>query len=144
MSKSAYVIAGTVAAVFSGAPADHPDMQSVLVACPDTVQTGWTFDGTSWTAPVPPGAIVPASITNFQCRAILLATPNPANTAQTLFDLVDGQITAMAKTTDAYQAWEYANDVTRNGALVLQMTAALGLTSAQVDAMFIAASAISA
>ena len=101
--------------------------------------------------PAPPVSVppvqtptVPPSITNFQCRAILMQTPNPADSAQTLFQVVDAAIQAMGATTAAYQAWEYANEVTRSGSLVEQMAATLGVSSAEVDRLFIAASAISA
>lgn len=44
----------------------------------------------------------------------------------------------------ALDAWEYANHVYRNGALVISMSVALGLTSDQVDALFQMAEGIEA
>ena len=40
--------------------------------------------------------------------------------------------------------WEYANQIDRNGALVARLGAVLGLSSAQIDAMFIQAAGIAA
>jgi len=78
----------------------------------------------------PPAArFVPGAVTNFQCRAVLIA--------HGLFDQVDTMIRAAGGV--SLQAWEYANDVTRNGPLVVSMTGALGLTDEQVDDMFIEA-----
>lgn len=90
----------------------------------------------SWstTAPPPPTS-VPTQVTNFQARAALIAAG--------LFSQVD---TAIKQSTDpvARQAWEYANDITRHGALVQSMATQLGLTSTQLDALFVQAAGISA
>lgn len=79
---------------------------------------------------------VPASVTNFQARAALLAAG--------LFGQVDAAIKAQPQDSPAYQAWEYANDVTRNGTLVNSMAETLGLTSAQLDDLFRQAATIEA
>lgn len=87
-----------------------------------------------WTA-APYVAPVPFKVTNFQARAALMAAD--------LFDQVD---TALKTGGDAValQAWEYANDVTRGGALVNGLAASLGWTQEQLDDLFRAAAVIEA
>lgn len=79
---------------------------------------------------------VPAVVTNFQARAALLAAG--------LFDQVDAAIKAQPVTSAAYQAWEYANELTRAGVLVNTMAAELGLSAGQLDELFRAAAEIEA
>ncbi len=79
---------------------------------------------------------VPVQVTNFQARAVLLAAG--------LFDRVDAAIKAQPKASAAYQAWEYANDITRNGTLVNSMAEALGFTATQLDDLFRQAATIEA
>lgn len=84
-------------------------------------------------AALPP---VPRAVTNFQARAVLLAAG--------LFDQVDAAIKAQPQTSAAYQAWEYANEITRSGTLVNSMAETLSLTSVQLDDLFRQAAAIEA
>jgi hypothetical protein len=79
---------------------------------------------------------VPVQVTNFQARAVLLAAG--------LFDRVDAAIKAQPQTSAAYQAWEYANDITRNGTLVNSMAETLGFSAAQLDDLFRQAATIEA
>jgi hypothetical protein len=92
-------------------------------------------------APVP---YVPLSVTNAQARAILLSTPAPGGGS--LFDVVDAALRADTSLEGriGLAFWEYANQIDRNGALVTRLGAVLGLTSAQIDAMFIQASGLAA
>jgi hypothetical protein len=78
---------------------------------------------------------VPQVITNFQARAVLIA--------QGYFDDVNDFVAGLGDAT-ATAAWEYANEVTRSGALVAAVRAALGLTDQQMDDLFIAAAGIEA
>jgi hypothetical protein len=75
---------------------------------------------------------VPQTVTNFQCRAMLIA----AN----LFDQVDAALKAQGGV--ALQAWEYSATVHRQSPLVLSLAVSLGLTDQQIDAMFVQASQI--
>ncbi|MFP5516922.1 MAG: hypothetical protein ACLGJC_28045 [Alphaproteobacteria bacterium] len=79
---------------------------------------------------------VPAAVTNFQARAVLLAAG--------LFDQVDAAIKAQPVNSNARQAWEYANELTRNGTLVNSVSETLGLTAAQLDDLFRQAAKIEA
>lgn len=89
-------------------------------------------------------AAVPAEVTNFQARAVLLQTPglDPQQPDRTLFHDVDDALRAQGGV--AWQAWEYANTITRQGALVQAMAQQFGLTRAQLDALFVAGAAIEA
>jgi hypothetical protein len=88
----------------------------------------------------PTGPVVPASVSNFQARAYLMSIPSQRIAGQTLFDDANGEMAAAGGV--AHQAWEYANNFDRSGDLVNSIGGVLGLTSAQIDAMFIAASAV--
>lgn len=87
----------------------------------------------------------PASVTNWQARAELLARPGPPPFA-TLFDAVDAALRAplpaeasaadRAAARVGLQAWEYANNFARGGALVGAMAARLGLGDAELDELF--------
>ena len=59
MSNLAYVRGGTVIAVLPAPATLYPDIQSFLVACPDTVQANWTYDGTTF---VDPATVTPTTI----------------------------------------------------------------------------------
>ena len=95
-----------------------------------------------WAPPAPPPP-VPASVTNFQARAVLMQMPSPSGaTGRTLFQDVDDALHAEGGV--ALQAWEYANDVTRDGPLVNSLGARLGMTPEQLDGLFLAAATITA
>jgi len=61
-----------------------------------------------------------------------------------LLSSVDAAIDAMSEPSRsaARIEWEYSNELQRENALVLALAPALGLTSEQVDALFIAASTL--
>ena len=84
----------------------------------------------------PPAPRVPAAVTMRQARLALLG----AN----LLSSVDTAIDALPEPTKsaARIEWEYSNELQRGNALVAALTPALGLTSEQVDALFIAASTL--
>lgn len=76
----------------------------------------------------------PRVVTNFQARAALMAIG--------LFDQVDAYCKATGGAT--LQAWEYANNFYRNGALVNGLAPVFGLTPEQVDELFRQAAQIEA
>lgn len=88
--------------------------------------------------PAPPP--VPAEITNFQARALLMQMPGSAQ-GRTLFKDVDDALRALGGV--AWQAWEYTTVFPRNSELIATMAAQFNLSEAQIDQMFIAAAQIS-
>ena len=79
---------------------------------------------------------VPVTVTMRQARLALLAKGLLAN--------VDAAVAGMpgADGDAARIEWEYAATVDRNSQLVASLSSALGLTSAQLDALFIAAAGL--
>lgn len=79
-----------------------------------------------------------ASVTNYQTRAMLVE--------RGLFDKVDTALRSADMTVTAnriaLQAWDYANGFSRNSAIVTAMAGVLGLSSDDVDGLFIAAEAV--
>ena len=86
--------------------------------------------------PVPPPAPVPAEITMRQARLALLGAGKLA--------AVDTAIDAMVEPAKsaAKIEWEYSNTVQRHNGFVAALGPALGLTDAQIDALFLAAQAL--
>lgn len=84
----------------------------------------------------PPQYPVPAAVTMRQARLALLGAG--------LLSSVDAAIDAMSEPTKsaARIEWEYSNELQRSNPLVLALGPALNLTSEQIDALFIAASAL--
>ncbi len=93
---------------------------------------GWLWDGTTLTAPPSPPTPVPTSVTMRQARLALLAAG--------LLDSVETAITAAGVA--AKIEWDYATEVQRSSGLVPAMATALGMTEAQIDALFVAASTL--
>ena len=86
---------------------------------------------------------VPTSVTNFQARAVLLSMPSATGQAgRTLFDDINDALHTEGGV--ALQAWEYANDVTRDGPLVNSLANSLGLSQTDLDTLFINAASITA
>lgn len=85
---------------------------------------------------VVPVVPVPASVTMRQARLALLGAG--------LLDDVGAAIDSLQEPTKtaARIEWDYSSEVHRNRGLVLELSAALGLTEAQLDQLFITASKI--
>lgn len=136
MARYALIRAGVVVNVARAEP-DWPGLadydQAVELAEDQAVAPGHTYDGSVFAAPAPR---VPAAVTMRQARLALLG----AN----LLSSVDTAIDALPEPTKsaARIEWEYSNELQRGNALVAALTPALGLTSEQVDALFIAASTL--
>jgi hypothetical protein len=83
--------------------------------------------------PPPP---VPQTVSMAQARLALIGAG--------LFTAIDAGLKALPEPqrTTALTAWEYAPNVSRNGALVTTLGSQFGLTEAQLDALFTAAAAI--
>lgn len=105
---------------------------SRFVECPEGVRRGWLFDGVKYSAPPPAPATAPRTVTMRQARLALLAA-----------GLLNTVETAIAGAGPAAKIeWEYAQDVQRAAGLIPAMATALGLTDAQIDALFVAAAAL--
>jgi hypothetical protein len=110
------------------------DLMAAWLAASNPKADGWT----AYTPPPPEPEVpqVPQSVTMRQARLALLGAG--------VLSQVEGAINAMPEPqkSAARITWEYSAEVQRHNGLVSQMAPALGLTSAQIDALFIAAAQI--
>ena len=95
---------------------------------------GWTYIGGVWAAPSPPPTPGPASVSRVQALAAL--------THAGLYATAQAAVTAAGGIT--LLAWNNATQFDRTSPTIASLQGALGLTSAQVDALFIAAAQITA
>ena len=136
MARYALIRAGVVVNVARAEP-DWPGLddydQAVQLAEGEPVAPGHTYDGSVF---APPAPRVPAAVTMRQARLALFSAG--------LLSAVDTAIDALPEPqrTAARIEWDYSNELQRSNPLVAALTPALGLTSDQVDALFIAASAL--
>lgn len=111
-----------------------------------TPPPGLTLAPKGASVPLPPASPppVPPEVTMFQARAVLLQTPG--SPGPTLFHDVDAAMqagkTASPEGLLAWQAWEYANTMFRDGLLVQSMAATLGLDAPALDDLFRAAAQV--
>jgi hypothetical protein len=84
----------------------------------------------------PEPVVVPQTVTMAQARIALQQAG--------LFAVVESVLNNLPepKRAIALTAWEYAPNVSRNGALVTTLASVVGLTEAQLDALFTTAAAI--
>ncbi len=121
-NRYAQIVDGVVANVVL-AEAEFAQAQQ-LVQVDEHIGVGWVVAGGSF---VPPSPSVPAAITMRQARLVLLGAG--------LLEAVDS---AVAQAGGAAQIeWEYAQEVQRQSPLVQMLAPSLGLSPAQVDALFI-------
>lgn len=90
----------------------------------------------AFTRPTP----VPAEVSLFQFKAVLFATPSTATPGKTMLDDVGAWVASRGGL--AALAWSAASVVERRSQTVLEGQAQLGLTDAQMDAMFVQAAAV--
>jgi hypothetical protein len=104
----------------------------VIAVQSDTAGPGWLYDGKIFTDPTPPAPQhAPLTVTPLQARRALRAAG--------LLPTVNAWVAAQADE-DIKDAWEYASIIERNGPLTTGAALALGLTDAQLDGLFLAAS----
>lgn len=96
----------------------------------------WLAEGNTpepYVAPPPP---VPSTVSRFQARAALVQAGH--------FDAVDALMSGLPKTDLRRMAWDDAAQFERSSATLIAMQQLLGLSDAEVDALFVAADAIRA
>lgn len=110
------------------------DTMTLIAA--DTGQIGWLVVDGVISEPPPKPVPVPQSVTMRQARLALHAAG--------LLSGVDAAIASLSEPakTAAQIEWEYASAVERNAGLVPAMAAALGMTDAQIDDLFITAATL--
>jgi len=115
-----------------------PQHAALFVPCGDEVREGWLWDGEAFSEPPAPaaGVTVPQSVTMRQARLALLGAG--------LLASVDAAIASLPSPTkeEVSIEWEYSQTVERDRPFVAMLGAALGLDSAELDALFIAAAAL--
>lgn len=94
---------------------------------------GWLWDGDTLTPPPPAPPVVPSAVTMRQARLALLGAG--------LLDDIDAAINSLPSQQKeaARIEWEYSQEVQRHNGFVSVLGPALGLTEAQIDALFVQA-----
>ena len=115
----------------------QPYHEAGFVEAPEGVVCGYLWDGEVFTPPPPPPPVVPSAVTMRQARLALLGAG--------LLDDVDTAIASIQDETTRRAAqieWEFSNEVQRNNSFTALLGAGLGLSSAQIDALFIQAATL--
>lgn len=127
--------------VAEAAPPAATIEQTLTEAAPALIDGVWTqqwsvTDATPEQIAARLAALVPRAVTMRQARLALLGAGKLAQ--------VDAAIDAMSEPTRtaARIEWEYSGEVQRHNGFVAALGPALGLTSEQIDALFIAAQAL--
>jgi hypothetical protein len=87
----------------------------------------------------PPAAVVPPVVPMWKAKGALSKAP-PVHTGATLLDDANAVVTEGNGVAAIY--WEYATELHRSDPEVAKIAALLGLTDAQVDALFVTAAAL--
>lgn len=136
--RAAIVRDGIVENIIIAGKGFEPGYGAQLVSIgDDPVSVGAVYDGKTFTNPESEPSIVPMSISMRQGRLALLAAG--------LLDIVEDGIASIPDPLQRRAAqieWEYATEIQRKSQLIFSLGPALGLTEAQIDDVFIAASAI--
>ena len=133
MPYYAQIESGRVVSVTqTSGPIDSPNMVSIAEL--DRTLLGATYANGVFTRVVV--SPIPQSVTMRQARLALLGAGKLAD--------VDTAIAALSEPTRtaAQIEWEYSNEVQRSNGIVSQLGPALGLTEAQIDALFVTAAAL--
>lgn len=110
--------------------------ETVTLIAADTGQIGWIVVDGVVTEPPPKPIPVPQSVTMRQARLALHAAGLLAGV-----DAAIASLSEPAKTSASIE-WEYASAVERNAGLVPAMAAALGMSEADIDDLFITAATL--
>ena len=107
-----------------------------LVAAQGNEGIGWLYDGINFTSPPPPTPSVPTEVTMRQARSALLENGLLANVQPAINSLSEPD------KTKAQIEWEYSNALQRSNPFVGVLGTALGLSSQDLDDLFIQAAAL--
>ena len=135
--KYAYVQNNTAVEVVESNPhmlfVPHYAAQFIVVA--DEVQAGWKLVGGEWEEPEPV-IYIPQEVTMRQARLALLENGLLANVQPAINSLPEPD------KTKAQIEWDYSNALQRSNPFVAVLGSALGLSSQDLDDLFIQASAL--
>lgn len=107
-----------------------------LVAAVGNEGIGWLYDGQDFTAPTQAPATIPQEITMRQARLALLDIGLLVNVQTAINTLPEPD------KTKAQIEWEYSNALQRDNPFVTTLGTALGLSSDDIDNLFITASGL--
>lgn len=110
-----------------------PDSASKYIPCPQEVEVGWLYDGSSFFPPAPTPAPVPTSCTPAQGLIALYALKQI--TEQDIIDAI-AQIPDPVQRYTATIGYQRATTWERGSATMATMAQLLGLTDADLDALF--------
>jgi hypothetical protein len=96
----------------------------------NSILSGMAPDG--WVPPEPP-VVIPQTVTLFQLRSAMLATPE-----------IYSVFNASTMLPTVAQAWQFAGDVSRTGTLATAIADTCNLSPSAMDDLFLAASQITA
>ena len=104
----------------------------------DSAGIGDTYENDQFTAPEPPPAAIPKSVSMDQARkAMVLGGVSMASVATAISGIEDATQRELAQID-----WECSTTVRRTSPLITSLGPSLNLTDAQIDALFIAASSL--
>lgn len=137
--KYAFITHDTAVEVVESDPAKLfvPHYAAQFVAVPDAVKPGWIFSGGNWQAPPPKGQEVPFSVSRRQGRQALLLAGK--------LSLVQPAIDAITDATQRGMAqiyWDDSQEFERQHPTLIALASQIGLTSADLDSLFITAKAL--
>lgn len=111
---------------------DNTDLPFSVIGQGEIVEA----DTVTWPAPPAPPIPIPSAVTMRQARLALLAAGLLPNVDTAIAALPEPQKSA------AKIEWEYSQEVQRHNGFVSVLAPALGLSDAQIDALFVAAGAL--
>lgn len=138
MGRYALIEAGVVSNVVL-ADDDWPGLaaadEAIALAPDQACAPGYAYAAGVFTPPAP-AVVVPAAVTMRQARRALLAAG--------LLSAVETAIDALSEPerSAARIEWEYSSEVQRHNGFVAQLAPALGLSDAQLDALFVSAATL--
>lgn len=135
---SHYYSPHTLELIATTTPADWMASTDVVPPVFDPATQSCLFQGGAWVMAdvVPPAPAVPEVVSMRQARIALLAAGHLAAVTAAIAAMpgIEGDVARIE--------WEYAQDVRRDSPLIGALAPAVGLSSEQVDALFLAAAGV--